>query len=212
MKLRKQYQHITEQQRLRDLPRLSHPTPCSARSAEAVCLEPSLSWILNTSKEENSTTSQSNLCRFLVTLAIEKYILVFLWNLTFFSLCPLPLFHSFPLSSKSIKCPQVRRAHSSTPISLSQLRACATHSVAMAHSPFCSCPYQLPLSRYSEHIMGSSHSPRCLHHSIGILPLTSICSSLFMFFQRLLKPTQPEQSQSYSGSWLPCSVLLLTVV
>lgn len=93
--------------------------PAQARSAEAVCLEPSLSWILNTSKEENSTTSQSNLCRFLVTLAIEKYILVFLWNLTFFSLCPLPLFYSFPLSSKSIKCPQVRRAHSSTPISLS---------------------------------------------------------------------------------------------
>lgn len=90
-----------------------------ARSAEAVCLGPSLSWILNTSKEENSTTCQGNLWSFLITLATEKYILRFLWNLIFFSLCPLPLFHSAALSSKNFKCPQVRRSHSSTPISLS---------------------------------------------------------------------------------------------
>lgn len=45
--------------------------------------------LLKISKEAYSTTSLGNICRCSVTLTV-KYLLVFTWNLMFFTSCPLP--------------------------------------------------------------------------------------------------------------------------
>ena len=48
-------------------------------------------WVLNISKEGDSTTSLGNLCQCSVTFTVKKHFLMFRGNLLGFSLCPLPL-------------------------------------------------------------------------------------------------------------------------
>lgn len=49
------------------------------------------SWVLNISTGGDSTTSLANLCHPWNLAHLDKYFLVFRWNLMVFNLCPLPL-------------------------------------------------------------------------------------------------------------------------
>jgi len=49
-------------------------------------------WVLNISREGESTTPLGNLCQCSVTLKVTRFFLVFRWNFSCFSLCLLPLF------------------------------------------------------------------------------------------------------------------------
>jgi len=59
-------------------------------------------WVLNISREGDSTTSLGSLFQCSVTLRGKKLFLVFRWNFLCLSLCPLPLVLSLDTTEKSL--------------------------------------------------------------------------------------------------------------
>jgi len=59
-------------------------------------------WVLNISREGDSTTSLGSLFQCSVTLRVKKFLLMFRWNFLCFSLCPLPLVLSLGTTEKSL--------------------------------------------------------------------------------------------------------------
>ena len=77
----------------RDLCGSSSPTPCRSRVTYSRLHRTLSRWILNISREGDSTTSLSSLFQCSVTLRGKKFFLMFRRNFLCFSLCPLPLCH-----------------------------------------------------------------------------------------------------------------------
>jgi len=59
-------------------------------------------WVLNISKDGDSTDSLGNLFRCLTTLTVKKFFLMFKRNFLCFSLCPLPFMHSLDITEITI--------------------------------------------------------------------------------------------------------------
>ena len=62
----------------------------------------SSSWVLNISRERDSTTSLGSLFQCSVSLKVKKFFLMYRWNFSCFSLCPLPLVLSLSTTEKSL--------------------------------------------------------------------------------------------------------------
>jgi len=75
---------------------------CSSRTTYSQLPRTMSRWLLNTCKEQESTTSLGNLCQSSATLTVKKYFLMFRWSLLRFSLCPLPLVLSLGTNEKSL--------------------------------------------------------------------------------------------------------------
>jgi len=62
-------------------------SPCSSRATQSCLLRTMPRWLLNISKDRDSTTSLDNLCKGLVTHAVKDYFLMLRGSLLCFSLC-----------------------------------------------------------------------------------------------------------------------------
>jgi len=69
----------------------SSPTPCRSRVTYSRPQRTLSRWVLNISREGDSTTSLGSLFQCSVILRGKKFFLLFRWNFLCFSLCPLPL-------------------------------------------------------------------------------------------------------------------------
>ena len=97
----------------RDLCGSSSPTPCSSRVTQSRLHRTASRWVLNFSREGDSTTSLGNLFQCSVTLRVKKFFLMFSWNFLCFSLCPLPLVLSLGTTEKKptfSSCPWLPQA------------------------------------------------------------------------------------------------------
>jgi len=80
----------------RDLCGSSGPTPCRSRGTYSRLHGTVSRWVLNISREGDSTTSLGNLFQGFACLRVKKFFLMFSWNFLCFSLCPLSLPLPFP--------------------------------------------------------------------------------------------------------------------
>ena len=83
---------------------VGHPfqPPCRSRVTYSRLHSTSSRWVLNISREGDSTTSLGSLGQGSVTLRGKKFFLVFSWNFLCFSLCPLPLVLMLGTTEKSL--------------------------------------------------------------------------------------------------------------
>ena len=86
----------------RDLCGSPSPTPCWSRVTQSRLHRTASKWVLNISREGDSTASLGSLCQGSVTLRGKKFFLMFSWNFLCFSLCPLPLVLSLGTTEKSL--------------------------------------------------------------------------------------------------------------
>jgi len=87
----------------RDLCGSSSPTPLLKQGHLDPRLHRTLSrWVLNISREGDSTSSLGSLGQGSVTLRGKKFFFMFSWNFLCFSLCPLPLVLSLGTTGKSL--------------------------------------------------------------------------------------------------------------
>jgi len=85
----------------RDLCGSSSPTPCQSRVTQSRLHKTASRWVLNISREGDSTTSLGSLCQGSVILRVKKFFLMFSWSFLCFSLCPLPLVSGAQRQDKS---------------------------------------------------------------------------------------------------------------
>ena len=86
----------------KDLCGSSSPTPCRSRVTYSRLHRTLSRWVLNISREGDSTTSLGSLFQCSITLRGKKFFLMFRWNFLGFSLCPLPLVLSLGTTEKSL--------------------------------------------------------------------------------------------------------------
>jgi len=81
-----------------------HPVqpPCRSRVTQSRLHRTAARWVLNISREGDSTASLGSLGQGSVTLTGKKFFLVFSWNFLCFSLCPLLLVLSLGTTEKSL--------------------------------------------------------------------------------------------------------------
>ena len=72
---------------------MGHPVhpPCRSRVTQSRLHRTLSRWVLNISREGDSTTSLGSLCQGSITLRVKKFFNVFRGNFLCFNLCPLPL-------------------------------------------------------------------------------------------------------------------------
>ena len=77
-------------------------SPCQSRVTYSRLHRILSRWVLNVSREGDSTTSLGSLFQCSVTLRGKKFFLMFSWNFLCFSLCLLPLVLSLGTTEKSL--------------------------------------------------------------------------------------------------------------
>ena len=86
----------------RDLWGSPSPTPCPSRVTQSRLHRTALRWVLNISREGDSTAPLGSLGQGSVTLRGKKFFLLFRRNFPGFSLCPLPLVLLLGTTGKSL--------------------------------------------------------------------------------------------------------------
>jgi len=86
----------------RDLCGSSSPTPCRSRVTQSRLHRTLSRWVLNISREGDSTAPLGNLFQCSVTLRVKKFFLGFRWNFPGFSLCPFSLVLLLGTTGKSL--------------------------------------------------------------------------------------------------------------
>jgi len=86
----------------RDLCGSSSPTPCQSRVTYSRLHRTLSRWILNISREGDSTAPLGSLGQGSITLRMKKFFLLFSWNFLCFSLCPLLLVLSLGTTEKNL--------------------------------------------------------------------------------------------------------------